>query len=136
MQCIAPRPSRKPCAQANDIAMLADMARYMQNVYTTVAPLTATDFPHSNLAHLYWWDWNANSGDTGGLVQNDWVTVRALFWDCRTLLCSCSSAMPEVPTPTGTPAPGECGPPCHAFTSCTACCCGLPLPGHLICCSS
>jgi hypothetical protein len=64
--------------QANDIAMLADMARYMQNDYSTVAPYTAASFPHSNMPSLFWWDWNANSGDTGGIVENDWVTVRAL----------------------------------------------------------
>ena len=72
-----PDPLATPCAQAADIAMLADMARYMQNVYTSVAPLTAADFPHANLPSLYWWSWNANSGDTGGLVEDDWVTVRA-----------------------------------------------------------
>lgn len=62
--------------QATDIAMLSDMARYMRNDYTSLpAGYNAASFPHANMPSLFWWDWNANSGDTGGLVQNDWLTV-------------------------------------------------------------
>lgn len=70
--------------QANDIAMLADMARYMHNDYSSVPGYTAAYFPHANLPNLFWWDWNANSGDTGGIVQDDWLTVRTLA-GCRLL---------------------------------------------------
>jgi hypothetical protein len=47
------------CAQANDIAMLEDMARYMNNEGA------AADGRHANMPDLIWWDWNADSGDTG-----------------------------------------------------------------------
>ncbi len=64
------------CLQATDIAMLADMARYMHNDYSSLGGgYSAANFPHANLPHMYWWDWNANSGDTGGIVENDWLTV-------------------------------------------------------------
>ena len=57
--------------------MLADMARYMHNDYTSLGgSYSAANFPHANMPHMYWWDWNANSGDTGGIVQDDWLTVR------------------------------------------------------------
>ncbi len=63
--------------QATDIAMLADMARYMRNDYSSLGGgYSAVNFPHANMQSMYWWDWNANSGDTGGLVQDDWLTVR------------------------------------------------------------
>ena len=63
--------------QANDIAMLADMSNYMNNDYSTLPTgYGPANFPHANLRNLFWWDWNANSGDTGGIVEDDWVTVR------------------------------------------------------------
>lgn len=63
--------------QATDIAMLADMARYMRNDYSSLGGgYSAANFPHANIPSMYWWDWNANSGDTGGLVRDDWLTVR------------------------------------------------------------
>lgn len=69
--------------QATDIAMLADMARYMHNDYSSLGGgYTANDFPHANLPSLYWWDWNANSGDTGGIVMDDWKTVSCVS-SCR-----------------------------------------------------
>ncbi len=59
--------------------MLADMARYMHNDYSSLpSGYSAANFPHANMPNLFWWDWNANSGDTGGLVDNTWVTVRPL----------------------------------------------------------
>ncbi|CAL5222764.1 g5176 [Coccomyxa viridis] len=61
---------------ATDIAMLSDMAKYMRNDYSSLpAGYNAASFPHANMPSLFWWDWNANSGDTGGLVQNDWLTI-------------------------------------------------------------
>ena len=56
--------------------MLKDMASYMQNNFASVPGYTTATFPHTSVTSLYWWDWNANSGDTGGIVENDWVTVR------------------------------------------------------------
>ncbi len=43
----------------NDIAMLEDMARYMNNEGA------AADGRHASMPDLIWWDWNADSGDTG-----------------------------------------------------------------------
>ncbi|CAL5222763.1 g5175 [Coccomyxa viridis] len=61
---------------ATDIAMLADMAKYMHNDYSSLpAGYGPASFPHANLPHLFWWDWNPNSGDTGGIVENDWLTI-------------------------------------------------------------
>ena len=65
--------------------MLADMAKYMRNDYSSLpAGYSAANFPHANMPNMFWWDWNANSGDTGGLVQNDWLTVTP----SRGLLCA------------------------------------------------
>ena len=48
---------------------LSDMAKYMKN------DPAVTGYPHATLNHLMWWSWNPNSGDTGGIVQDDWLTV-------------------------------------------------------------
>lgn len=56
--------------QQADVLFLSDMAKYMKNDPAVAA------FPHATLNHLMWWSWNPNSGDTGGIVQDDWLTVR------------------------------------------------------------
>ncbi len=56
--------------QQADVLFLSDMASYMKNEGA------ASNFPHANLLHLLWWSFNPNSGDTGGIVQDDWLTVR------------------------------------------------------------
>ena len=83
--------------QATDIAMLADMARYMHNDYSSLpAGYGPASFPHANLPHLFWWDWNPNSGDTGGIVQNDWLTVSAVpFFALPRQTCT-PGIMPET----------------------------------------
>ena len=58
------------CAQQADLQFLADMAKYMQG------DVPATTYPHAPLVSLIWWDWNPNSGNTGGIVEDDWLTVR------------------------------------------------------------
>lgn len=46
--------------------MLADMSNYMNNDYSTLGTgYGPAQFPHANLQNLFWWCWNANSGDTG-----------------------------------------------------------------------
>ena len=55
--------------QQADVLFLSDMAKYLNNDPATAA------FPHSAMPNLAWWSWNPNSGDTGGLVENDWLTV-------------------------------------------------------------
>jgi hypothetical protein len=58
--------------QQADVLFLSDMAKYMKN-----DPAAAV-YPHATLSHLMWWSWNPNSGDTGGIVQDDWLTVSHL----------------------------------------------------------
>lgn len=58
------------CLQSNDIAMMSDMAKYLNNQGD------ANDGRHNPIPHLFWWAWNANSIDTGGLVSSpNWDTV-------------------------------------------------------------
>ena len=33
------------------------------------------DGRHARISSWFYWCWNANSGDTGGLVQDDWSTL-------------------------------------------------------------
>ncbi|KAK9809361.1 hypothetical protein WJX73_008925 [Symbiochloris irregularis] len=41
------------------------------------------DGQHSAVPHVFWWAWNANSGDTGGIVGDDWLTIQ---WRKQALL--------------------------------------------------
>ena len=50
--------------QYNDIQMLADMALYLRNQGA------AADGRHNPIPHMFWWAWNENSADTGGLVAS------------------------------------------------------------------
>lgn len=55
---------------ALDVAMLEDFAKYMQ-----------ADAPdHAPVPNMIWWCWNANSGDTGGVVADNWLDVRFVFF--------------------------------------------------------
>lgn len=56
--------------QQADVLFLSDMAKYLKNDPATVA------FPHAPIQNLFWWAWNPNAGDTGGLLDSDWLTVR------------------------------------------------------------
>ena len=55
--------------QAADLAFYSDFALYLRNSGA------AADGRHAAIPNLVWWDWNPNSGDTGGIVQDDWLTV-------------------------------------------------------------
>ena len=66
-------------AQQADVLFLADMGEYLRNDPSTAA------YPHAPIQNLFWWSWNPNSGDTGGVVQNDWLTVRLSNHLCGTL---------------------------------------------------
>ncbi|CAL8461996.1 g1527 [Coccomyxa elongata] len=87
-----------------DVLFLSDMAKYMRN-----DPAAAV-YPHATLSHLIWWAWNPNSGDTGGLVQDDWLTV---IWNKVDYLISAIGLQPwyaavlngGAPTPDATSAP-------------------------------
>lgn len=65
--------------QPNDIAMMSDMAKYLNNQDD------ANDGRHNPIPHLFWWAWNPNSADTGGLVSDpNWDTVTVPhFPHCR-----------------------------------------------------
>lgn len=63
---------------------MADMADYLK------VRARANDGEHAPIPNLVWWDWNPNSGDTGGLVMDDWTVVRAPSLVCR--VCALLSA--------------------------------------------
>ena len=60
------------CSQANDMQSLADLAAYVN------CDNHGNDGRHARISSWFYWCWNANSGDTGGLVQDDWTTLE---WD-------------------------------------------------------
>lgn len=33
------------------------------------------DGQHNTITNVFWWAWNANSGDTKGIVEQDWLTI-------------------------------------------------------------
>ena len=77
--------------------MLADMARYMHNDYSSLpAGYGPASFPHANMPNLFWWDWNPNSGDTGGIVENDWLTVSAVPFSALPWQICHPRSMPEI----------------------------------------
>lgn len=49
-------------------------------IKTFVAYLNDTgegdDKKHVPIRNWFWWSWNANSGDTGGLVADDWLSIQ------------------------------------------------------------
>ncbi|KAK9803427.1 hypothetical protein WJX72_011774 [[Myrmecia] bisecta] len=59
-------------ADARDMPSLVDIRSWMLNV----AP--AADGQHNKVSGYFWWAWNANSGDTKGLVGDDW---RSVVWN-------------------------------------------------------
>lgn len=60
-------------AEEADQVLFADLARYMQNVQADGSPV---DDLHNPITSFFWFAWNANSGDTGGLVTSpDWDSI-------------------------------------------------------------
>lgn len=61
-----------------DLQQLQDMAAYTRRV----APTDEQRYMHSNISGWFWFCYNANSKDTGGLVGDDWQTLvwRKLTW--------------------------------------------------------
>jgi aryl-phospho-beta-D-glucosidase BglC (GH1 family) len=53
-----------------DVATMTDLSLYLRNVDA------GNDGKHRTIRNWFYWSWNADSGDTGGLVQNDWVTLQ------------------------------------------------------------
>jgi endoglucanase len=61
-----------------------------------------------DLRDVFYWSWNPNSGDTGGILNDDWTTVRQ---DKVTLLQAFWAGAPNPPaTTTPTPAPTPTNP--------------------------
>ena len=58
-----------------------------------------------DLRDVFYWSWNPNSGDTGGILNDDWTTVRQ---DKVTLLQNFWAGAPNPPATTTPPAPSAC----------------------------
>lgn len=59
--------------QAADVTLFADLASYFRNQQPDGTPV---DDLHNPITSFFWFAWNANSGDTGGLVSSpDWDTI-------------------------------------------------------------
>ncbi|HSX37466.1 MAG TPA: cellulase family glycosylhydrolase, partial [Chlamydiales bacterium] len=54
---------------ARDLQTMPDLASYLNNTGS------AADGQHKAIKNWFYWDWNANSGDTGGIVADDWRTI-------------------------------------------------------------
>ncbi|NJL02876.1 MAG: cellulase family glycosylhydrolase [Spirulinaceae cyanobacterium SM2_1_0] len=75
------------------------------------------DFIARHDLHFTYWSWNPNSGDTGGILQDDW---RSLHADKQALLAPLLSgrrppvAQPPTPAPSPAPAPAPVPTPAPA----------------------
>ncbi len=82
-----------------DIQWMADMATYLNNTGA------AADGKHQAIGNWFYWCWNADSGDTGGIVSDDW---RQIQWQkveyLRTIGLAPWYASPQ-PTPVPPPPP-------------------------------
>jgi endoglucanase len=65
-----------------------------------------------DLRDVFYWSWNPNSGDTGGILNDDWTTVRQdkvtllqTFWAGAPNPPSSTTPPPSSSTPTPTPTP-------------------------------
>lgn len=60
-------------AETADQVLFADLARYLLNVQADGTPVDAL---HNPITSFFWFAWNANSGDTGGLVTSpSWDSI-------------------------------------------------------------
>ncbi len=89
-----------------DKAWLHDFSLYLRRSDAAAAP------GMQPIGNWFYWDWNANSGDTGGLVTDDWKTLQ---WEKLRYLrglgltpwyaSPAATAAPVAPAPTPPPAP-------------------------------
>lgn len=54
---------------ANDLLFFSSFANYLNNTNDAVDGL------HNPIQSWFYWSYNPNSGDTGGIVKNDWTTI-------------------------------------------------------------
>ncbi|MBV6850289.1 cellulase family glycosylhydrolase [Xanthomonas euvesicatoria] len=65
----------------------------------------------------FYWSWNPNSGDTGGILRDDWISVREdKMTLLRTLWGTVSNSTP-TPTPTPKPTPTPTPTPSAGFST-------------------
>ena len=55
--------------QPDDVQSLTDLAAYLN------CDGRGDDGRHERIGSWFYWCWNANSGDTGGLVRDDWTIL-------------------------------------------------------------
>jgi endoglucanase len=82
-----------------------------------------------DLLDVFYWSWNPNSGDTGGILNDDWTTVRQdkvtllqAFWAGAPNPSATTPTSPSTPTPTppSTTTPAPTTPPDPGAGSVTA----------------
>ena len=108
---------------AGDKTFMDDFSSYLRNEDA------AKDDLHDGIPNWFYWCWNVNSGDTGGLVKDDWTTLEwgklqyleklgltpwhkatspaptAEAKPVATTAASASPAQPPLPVPSPAPAP-------------------------------
>lgn len=55
---------------ANDLRSMSDLASYLNNSGA------AADGRHTAIKNWFYWSWNPNSSDTGGIVGDNWVEIQ------------------------------------------------------------
>ncbi|MBA2727273.1 MAG: cellulase family glycosylhydrolase [Parachlamydiaceae bacterium] len=55
--------------EPNDVQSLEDIAKYLNNSGA------GADGKHRAIKNWFYWSWNANSGDTGGIVEDNWLNI-------------------------------------------------------------
>lgn len=56
--------------EKKDLQSMNDTAQYFQLAGSAV------DGKHEAIPHWFYWSWNANSGDTGGIVADNWLDIK------------------------------------------------------------
>ncbi len=67
------------------------------------------DFIKKNNLSFTYWSWNPNSGDTGGILNDDWITINTAKQQMLSVLLS-SPAPNVTPSPTMKPSPSATSP--------------------------
>ncbi len=56
--------------EEKDLQSMNDIAKYF------TLSSAASDGKHTAISHWFYWSWNANSGDTGGIVADNWLDIQ------------------------------------------------------------
>mmetsp|Transcript_3804 Transcript_3804/g.10936 ORF Transcript_3804/g.10936 Transcript_3804/m.10936 type:complete len:758 (-) Transcript_3804:1267-3540(-) len=139
------RDCRNRCAVANCMYDELTVMNLFLNYFK--AEGSANDGRHEAIDAWYWWSWNANSGDTGGVVDDDWKSV---IWQKVSYMgrmgltpwyaskCG-SNCFASLPTSAPDACQGSCGggPACGNGSKCIngSCCSSTNACGNT-CCSS